>query len=211
MPLTRRTASDRFALRLLLAAAAVGAGVIHLAFAPEHLDEYLPLGIGFLVAGVLQIGWGVAISVFDSRRLMLAGAAGSVLFVAVYVMSRTVGLPLGPDAFQPEAFGAADLVCCALEVPVAAAAYLLARSPGALRGRLRIWLAAAVGAAFLLVGSATAYAATAPAHAHGAEHVHAPCPSAPVLTGVRDARGVDTGVTAYFTCKLEHEHDGHHG
>jgi hypothetical protein len=201
--------SDRTVVRLALGAAAIGAGVIHLAFAPEHLTEYLPLGIGFLTAGVLQIGWGAAMVALDSRRLLLAGAAGSLLFVGVYIMTRTIGLPLGPDAFKPETFGAADLLCCALELPVAGGAYLLARRPTALRRRLHPSLAAAVAAAFVLVGSATAYAATAPAHEH--PHEHAACPTAPVRTGVLDARGVDTGVTSYFACMLEHEHDGHHG
>jgi hypothetical protein len=212
MPLTRlirQAPSDRSALRLALGAAATGAGVIHLAVAPAHLTEYVPLGIGFVAAGVLQIGWGVAIALRDSRRLLYVGAAGSLLFLGVYVLSRTVGLPFGPEAFEPEAFGAADLLCCALEVPVALGAYVLARRPTALRGRLRASLAAAVAAAFVLTGSATAYAATVPAHEH--QHEHATCPSAPVLSGVLDARGVDTGVTAFFTCKLQHSHDASHG
>src|SRR4051795_1654613 len=51
--------TQRTAARLILAAAAVGAGAIHLAFAPEHLVEYRPLGIGFIAAGVLQLLWAV--------------------------------------------------------------------------------------------------------------------------------------------------------
>jgi hypothetical protein len=207
MLLLTRT-SDRTALRLVLGAAAIGAGVIHLSVAPDHLAEYRPLGIGFLVAGLLQMGWGAAIAARDSRRLLVAGAAGSLLLVGAYVMSRTVGLPLGPEAFEPEAFGAADLLCCALEVPVALGAYLLARRPTALAGQLRARMAAALAVAFVLVGSATAYAATTPAHEHA--HEHEACPSAPQLTGVLDGRGVDTGVTAFFTCKLAHSHDGTH-
>ena len=212
LPLTRRT-SGRAALRLALGAAAIGAGFIHLSVAPEHLTEYLPLGIGFVAAGVLQVGWGAAIATRDSRRLLLAGAAGSLLFVGVYVLSRTTGLPLGPEAFEPEAFGAADLLCGALEVPVTLGAYLLARRPSAFGSRMRASLAAAVAASLVLVGSATAYATTAPGHEHehGVGHQHATCPAAPELTGVLDARGVDTGVTAFFTCKLQHEHDGGHG
>jgi hypothetical protein len=163
-PVARTT--DRAALRLLLGAAAAGAGVIHLAFAPEHLQEYLPLGVGFLVAGVLQIGWAVGITLHESRRLLRLGGAFSLAFVAVYLMSRTTGLPIGPEALQPEPVGVADLLCCALEVPVGIGALVLARRPGLLVRSLRTRLAAAVGAAFLLVGSATAYAATAPGHEH---------------------------------------------
>lgn len=171
MPPRSRTATDRAAVRLLVAAAAVGAGVIHLAFAPEHLREYLPLGLGFLVAGALQVGWGAALTVRDSRRLLRLGGAFSLAFVAVYVMSRTTGLPLGPDAFRPEPLSAPDLLCCALEVPVGIAALVLARRPQLLARGLRMRLAAAVGVAFVLVGSATAYAATAPAHEHMQMHM----------------------------------------
>jgi hypothetical protein len=167
-PAARTT--DRAALRLLLGAAAAGAGVIHLAFAPEHLREWLPLGVGFVVAGVLQLGWALAVVTRESRRLLWLGGVFSLAFVAVYVMSRTTGLPLGPEAFEPEGVGAADLVCCALEVPVGVAALVLARRPRMLMRGLRMRLAAAVGVAFVLVGSATAYAATTPGHEHSAEH-----------------------------------------
>jgi hypothetical protein len=199
--------STRYAARLVLAAAAVGAGVIHLAFAPEHLREYLPLGAGFVAAGLFQIGWGAALAVQESARLLLLGGLLSVGFIAVYLVTRTLGLPVGPDAFHPESVGVADVLCCALEVPVAFGALLLARRPGAMRSALGPQLFGVLAGGLLLVVSVTAVALAAPAHQHGAEA--SGCAPAPVLTGVRDARGVDTGVTTYFFCKLHHEHDGH--
>ncbi|MDX6197484.1 MAG: hypothetical protein QOJ79_635 [Actinomycetota bacterium] len=204
--------TQRVAARFVLAAAAVGAGAIHLAFAPEHLAEYQPLGIGFVVAGVLQLLWAVAVVRRDSPRWLLAGGVVSLAFVGVYLQSRTVGLPLGPEAFEPESFGLPDLICCALEVPVGLAAILLARRPGALRARLGIRWAAVTAAGLVLVGTASTNALAATGsheHSHGDEHAHT-CPSQPVRTGVVDARGVDTGVTAYFACLLEHEHDHAH-
>src|SRR4051812_47717429 len=159
-------ATDRAAVRLLLGAAAFGAGVIHLAYAPEHLHEYLPLGLGFLVAGVLQVGWAAALVARESRRLLLVGGGLSFLFVGGYLMSRTTGLPLGPGAFEPQAVGAPHPLCCAPEVPVGIAALVLARRPRLLARALRLSVAAAVGVAVVLVGSATAYAAGVPAHEH---------------------------------------------
>jgi hypothetical protein len=198
-------------MRLVLAAAAIGAGLIHLAYAPEHLREYVPLGVGFLAAGVLQVLWGLFIAVRHSVRAMLLGSVFSLAFIGVYLVSRTVGLPLGPEAFHPETFGAADLLCCALEVPVAFGALLLARRPGALLAPLGMRLAGVAAGSLFLVGAATMFALAAPTHDHGADHATAaPCPATPVLTGVRDARGVDTGVTSFFACRLLHEHDGHH-
>lgn len=204
--------AQRSAARLVLASAAAGAGAIHLAFAPEHLTEYRPLGVGFVAAGVLQLLWAVALLTRDSRRLLLAGGVLSLVFVGVYAMSRTVGLPLGPEAFEPESFGVADLLCCALELPVAIAAIALSRRPQALRRRLRARWAVVVAAALVVVGGASTTALAAGSqheHSHEHSHEHA-CPSAPVRTGVADARGVDTGVTAYFACLLEHEHDHAH-
>lgn len=198
----------RDAARLLLAAAAIGAGAIHVAFAPTHLQEWVPLGAGFLLAGVLQVLWGVHITRNESSPALLLGAAFSVLFIGVYLMSRTVGLPLGPEAFQPEGIGVADVLCCALEVLVIPTALLLRRRPGALLTPLGLRVATVFAGSLLLVGAATTYAVAAPS----AEHVHGQaCPTAPALTGVKDARGVDTGVTAFFACKLLHEHDGHTG
>ncbi|MDT7573643.1 MAG: hypothetical protein QOE05_3817 [Actinomycetota bacterium] len=204
--------TQRAAARFVLAAATAGAGAIHLAFAPEHLAEYRPLGIGFVAAGGLQLLWAALVTVRDSPRWLYAGGVLSLVFVGVYLLSRTVGLPLGPEAFEPEAFGTSDLMCCALEVPVGLAAIALARRPAALRRRLGVRWAAAVAASFVLVGSASTTALAASGshdHEHGDVHEHS-CPAAPVRTGVADERGVDTGVTAYFACLLEHEHDHSH-
>jgi hypothetical protein len=193
----------RRAAVLLLALASVGAGVIHLVFGPEHLEEWAPLGIGFFAAGALQVSWGGALAAGGSRTLLRVGAWGSLAFVAVYLMSRTTGLPLGPEAFAPEAFGPADLLCCAMEVPVAIGAFLLARRPDALRRPLTRRLAVVLAGAAIAMGSATSVAVASPVH----EHEQHECGSAPVLTGELDARGVDTGVTDYFRCQLQHEHD----
>src|SRR4051794_33550125 len=184
--------TDRAALHVLLAAGAAGAGIIHLAFAPEHVHEYLPLGAGFLAAGVLQLAWGAGIAGHESRRLLRLGGVFSLVFVGVYLMSRTTGLPLGPDAFEREGFGAADVICCALEVPVGIGALVLARRPRLLGWRLRLRLAASVGVVLLFVGSATAYAATATTHEHRHQH-----------TAEQDA-GHDAGHDAAHT-----EHEGH--
>jgi hypothetical protein len=200
------TLTARGAARLVLGAAAIGAGVIHLALVPEHLTEWVPLGVGFLAAGVAQVGWGGYLCVRESRRALLVGGVVSLLFLAAYLMSRTVGLPVGPDSFEPEPFGRADLLCCALEVPVALGGLLLARRPRAWSHPLGRRFTAAASGGLLLVLATTTLALAAPVHEPGAGQ-HTACPAAPVRTGVLDTRGVDTGVTAYFTCLLAHEHD----
>lgn len=203
------TMLTRRAARLVLAAAAIGSGMIHLSLAPGHLEEWLPLGAGFVFAGVFSVLWGIAVTVRESRWLLRTGAAFFVLFLAVYFMSRTTGLPVGPSAFTPEAFGAADLLCCALEVPMAIGALLLARRPSALNVPMTRRIAAVVAASLLAIGASTGVALAAPTqhgHTHPGGESHEKCPAEPVLTGVMNAQGVDTGVTAYFTCKLKYSH-----
>lgn len=183
--------------------ATTGAGAIHLVHAASHLSQWAPLGIGFYAAGVLQIAWAGAILVSGSRRLLYAGALLSALFVGFYLLTRTLGMPVGPEAFEPEAFGRADVLCAALEAPVALGALLLAQRRKGLRMTRR--LAAVFSLSAVFVTSATGAALAAPAHHH-----YDGCDAAPVLTGVLDDRGVDTGVTTYFRCRLLHSHDASH-
>ena len=44
-----------------------------------------------------------------SQSALLWGLALNLALVAVWAISRTRGLPVGPDAFQPEAVGPLDL------------------------------------------------------------------------------------------------------
>jgi len=196
--------SLRDVLRLSLAAAAAGAGLVHLVHAPDHVAEWAPLGAGFVLAGALQLLLAFVLVARESRGWLAAGAAGSLLLVGTWAVSRTVGLPLAPGG--PEPVGRADLLCVLLETGVAAGALLLLRKPAALRrdpGRsARAGVTAALAAAVL---STTGAAVAAPAH----EHPGGPCPVRPVASGVdRDGDGADDGVQEYFRCAL-HEAHGH--
>lgn len=202
--------TQRTAMRLVLATASLGAGAIHLAVADAHYAEWRPLGIAFVAAGAFQVLWAVFVATHDSRVALRVGGLLSMVFIGTYLVSRTTGLPLGPGAFTAEPVGVSDLLCCVLEVPVAVGALLLSRGPRTLSAPLGRARAIGLAAALLLCGSVSGTALASPAHEHASSH--APCPSAPVLTGKTDSRGVDRGVTAYFACRLLHEHDGgHHG
>jgi hypothetical protein len=204
-----RPTSRREAARSALALAAAGAGAIHLSAAPVHVADWAPLGYGFLAAAALQLAWAVALVRREGRGLLVAGAAGTALVTAVWVASRTTGLPVGPHAGVPEAVGTADALCVALQVPVVLGALALAVRPRALRApagrrvRRAGWLAAA------LVAGATGVAAAAPPHAHPS----ADLPGTPMVeTGVdANANGVDDGVEAYFAAQLLEAHRGHEG
>src|SRR5215469_7456543 len=102
-----------------LAAFSVGAAAIHFAVVFEHFAEYTLYGVFFLVISWAQVIWPVVLTWRPSRpwlwRLWLwLGIAGNAIIIAVYVASRTVGLPFGPDVSHPEPAGALDVVSCVL-------------------------------------------------------------------------------------------------
>jgi FtsP/CotA-like multicopper oxidase with cupredoxin domain len=108
----------------------LGAGAIHLAVMPEHLEEYLPFGLFFLVVAAAQIVAAPLLLVRPSRRLAVGVAVGSLALVALWLISRTAGLPVGHEPWRPEEVGVPDVACVLLEGLGAVVALALA-----IRGR----------------------------------------------------------------------------
>ena len=98
-----------------LAALSVGAAAIHFAVVFEHFVEYTLYGAFFLVISWAQLIWPAVLLWRPSRLWLWLGIAGNAIIIAVYVASRTVGLPFGPDLHNTESVGALDVVSCALE------------------------------------------------------------------------------------------------
>ena len=103
-----------------LAALSVGAAAIHFAVTFEHFNSYLLYGVFFLVIAWAQMIW-AAVAVWRLPRWWLwLGIAGNAAVLAVYLASRTTGLPFGPDKGHPEPFGALDVVAGLLELALIA-------------------------------------------------------------------------------------------
>lgn len=116
------------------ASASFGAGLVHLAVVPEHLHEWLLAGIFFLVLGALQLGWSVTSLALKRLVAPRTVAAANVLTVLLWAVSRTAGLPFGPEAGHPESVGRADVLASVLEVIAAAAvAFAISRRLAARR------------------------------------------------------------------------------
>src|SRR5260370_13219628 len=98
-----------------LAALSVGAAAIHFAVVFEHFAEYTLYGVFFLVLSWAQLIWPAVLLWRPSRLWLWLGIPGNAIVVAVYVASRTVGLPFGPDLHNAESVGALDVVSCVLE------------------------------------------------------------------------------------------------
>jgi hypothetical protein len=123
-------ATSRSGARVLtnaVALASAGAGVIHLAVAPDHLREWVPFGVFFLVLGVGQLAWAALVWMRPTRSLLITGAIANTGVVALWLLSRSAGIPIGPEHWSPEAIGFADVVCSAYEALIVLATCALLR------------------------------------------------------------------------------------
>jgi len=109
-PAARRlTATEELAVAAALLVFA--SSFVHSLVTADHFEEYWLFGAFFAVVTCLQALWTALIFGDPSnRRILLAGAVGNGALVAVWAISRTVGVPLGPHAWQPEPAGVADVL-----------------------------------------------------------------------------------------------------
>jgi hypothetical protein len=110
--------------RVLYAAAALSllAALIHLWVTPEHFGEWWGYGAFFLVVALAQVLYAPLVLVWPTRITLLLGIGGNLAIVALYLLTRTVGIPLfGPGAGEVEGAGFVDLCATASEVGIAAA------------------------------------------------------------------------------------------
>ena len=141
-----------------------GAGLIHVVAAIGHFDQYALYAVFFEVLAIAQFAWGVGAYRRPTPALLRVGAVGSLAVVALWVASRSPGLPIGPDPWRPEPVGAIDSIATGDELVLALLVGFQLRSlgPGAFaRGTKR--LATAAGLALILLSS---LAVTFPVHAH---------------------------------------------
>ena len=122
-----RTVGIDGARRSILAFTSLAAGVIHAVAVPEHLRESLLFGTFFVVIAAFQIGWGGMFQdgVDPGRRFLTTGVVVNAGLVVLWIVSRTVGVPVGPEPWMPEPKGALDVAATTLELVFVAAALLL--------------------------------------------------------------------------------------
>ena len=116
------------------AALALAAALVHLIVAPDHLREWWGYGAFFLMAAALQVLFGLALLRRPRPWLLLAGIAGHLALISLYMVTRTVGLPpVGPLAGETEPVGALDLLSKSIEIGLVIVLSVLLR--GAYRSR----------------------------------------------------------------------------
>lgn len=117
-----------------VAALSLVVGYAHFAYAASHFEEWWGYGVFFVAAGNLQALLAVVLVWRPRPWLPMAGIAGNLAVLVVYVLSRTSGVPLGPHARVVEEAGAVDWLTAAGEVAI------IALLIGMLDGRTRRWV-----------------------------------------------------------------------
>jgi len=96
----------------------LGAAGLHIAVISEHFGEWPPAGWFFVGLSIVEVA--AAVLVWSARpqmtSLIIALSLGTVVLWAV---SRTVGLPFGPEPWTAEEIGALDIAATLLEAVTA--------------------------------------------------------------------------------------------
>jgi hypothetical protein len=156
-----------------LAALSMAAAAIHFAVMGEHFAEYVAFGVFFSVVAWFQALWAVDVIVASSRGLLLVGLVGNALVVLVWLSSRTIGLPIGPEAGAAEDAGFVDVLATILEMAIVAGTAMLVlrgRPTPSVRGLpFRLGVAGLVVVLAVLTTWSVAVGATSGGE-HGIEH-----------------------------------------
>lgn len=99
----------------------LAAGAIHAIAMVDHFSHWWLYGAFFLALTYGQVLWGIALlrKPASDRNLKL-GALANLAIVAVWLFSRTIGVPLGPDAGRPEPVGVMDVAATVDQLVLAA-------------------------------------------------------------------------------------------
>jgi hypothetical protein len=147
MPPVGDLAAERPKLVLYAAAAlSLVAALVHLWATPEHFEEWWGYGTFFLVSAAAQALYVPLLVRWPNRTILLLGVAGNLAIVSLYLLTRTVGIPLfGPHAGETEGVGFTDLCATTSELGIilALGAVLLRNLPSE-RRRLVLVVSAVV-------------------------------------------------------------------
>jgi hypothetical protein len=139
-----RAESEPYAARVLTAIAlsSIAAGAINIAAAATIGSTAIDTLAFFVTAAAAQVVWGAVALVRAPRWWLALGAAGNLAVATTWVVSRTVGLPVGTYAGSVLPVGFPDGLATALEAAVVVGSVALlirgasltraaTRSPGA--------------------------------------------------------------------------------
>lgn len=160
-------ARDRDLLLVYVATAlSLLAALSHLWAMPEHMQEWWGYGTFFLASAAAQGAYGTVLIRWPRLPLFLLGITGNGALLALYLLTKTVGVPLvGPHAGEVEGFGFVDLCAAGSELGVVLA--LVALMMRGLSYERKVQVAIILTAAALLIGHLVHLLAEGASAGHG--------------------------------------------
>lgn len=102
---------------------------------PAHVEEWWVYGLFFFGAAAIQVAYGLVLATQGIEgwggwgavrgRVYGAGILVTLAIIALWVVSRTVGVPVGPEAFEPEGIGVLDATSKLVEAALVACLMVL--------------------------------------------------------------------------------------
>jgi hypothetical protein len=135
---------------LPLALLSAGTAAIHGAVVGPHFREWWALGVFFAASGSAQLAWAVLVVAWPSRPLIQFGVVGNAAIVVLWIVTRTAGTLIGPDAHTPEPVGVADSIASAFEVAIVLAGTSLLTTSRRSRRELRATMCLVAGVTVVL-------------------------------------------------------------
>lgn len=161
-------------VKAALAALSASAGVIHGVVAFDHLGGAGEGLAFFTVAAAAQLALAVVVVVSRARWVLAAGILGHGVLTAVWLVSRTVGVPVGAHSGEALSIGLADGISQLLQVLfIVVAALWLAQDRAPVRWLVPRALAGGSIVVLLAVVPLTTAGAGAVALEEGGNHTHA--------------------------------------
>ena len=161
----------------MLAACSLGAATLHFAYSPSHLAEYWLYGVFFVALAWLQMLWAIGVVLRPARRVLIAGIVANAAVIVVWVLSRTVGVWVGPSATVSEPATYPDILSTVFEALIVVGGILVLIAPRLMSRRLHLRLIAPVAAitGIVLVAATAGYGLSpqySAAHDHAADSGH---------------------------------------
>ena len=128
-----------------------GAAATHFAVTDQHFHEWWGFGLFFLASAWVQLLWAAAAVRVPSPRLVALGLVGNAAVVVIWLVTRTVGLPFGPEPGETEALGWPDAITTSFESIAALCCLVLLIRPLAFRRRIPPLLLGAATAALTVI------------------------------------------------------------
>ena len=113
-----RTIALHTPLAVIAAVLSLAAAGIHFAVISDHLEVDVSEGVFFFGIAWFQLVWAQVYLLRQSRSVAQVAVVVNVVVVAIWVVSRTVGLPIGATPWVPEPAGFADVLATSFEIGI---------------------------------------------------------------------------------------------